>query len=132
MTQRPEMRLLVLDDGLEFCALLEEYSDLCRHQFKVSCRFAKTLSEVKEASVEWHPSMVLIDAHTEAADSFEVLDWFRDSESAVVLTSETMSREIEVSAKQRGASGYLPKTVNPDEMEGFLQRLVTMTDASQR
>jgi DNA-binding response OmpR family regulator len=117
------MRLLVVDDCSEFCELIQEFSELCSHQFGIRCEVVDSGQAAIAKIASWIPELVLVDAHLLEGSTLELRRLCREGQAPVVVTSDQMSLEIQSSATNWGAAGYLPKSLDPDEMELFLKRL---------
>jgi DNA-binding NarL/FixJ family response regulator len=69
------------------------------------------------------PELVVMDVRMPGMDGLTALDLLRSRhpEVKVVLLSATDDREVIQSALRRGASGYLLKSINPDEIPAALR-----------
>ena len=120
------MKLLVIDDCLEFRELVEEYSELCRHQFGLRCRSSDPGEIALEKIAAWLPELILVDAHAVQGGAAEIEALRSASNAQIVVTSEHLSPEIGAAAARWGAAGYIKKSRDPDEMELFLKRIADM------
>src|SRR5690606_31515740 len=118
------VRMLVLDDSAQFCEMLRDYAEMCRHEYTIECKHSNSTTEALEIMADWSPTIMLVDAHLSDGDAFELVDRFSDSSSSVVVVADSHSQEIEASARARGADGYLCKSENPDHMESLLYFLM--------
>lgn len=116
------LRLLVVDPQPEFSKLVKEYLEVAGLEWCIECRLASTVEEAQDEVSTWQPGVVLVDAHLQGSESSNFVQWCRSEHTEVVLLSDQPSREIEESAKRRGAS-YLTKTENFDEMELVINKL---------
>jgi len=121
-----ELRLLVVHDQKDFCDFFREQVDLNRHLYKIDCQCTTSGRQALELIREWAPTVVLLDAHISDINSFQVLDGCKSREVSVILTSESVSSEIEKSAQKHGACGYCQSFDDPDLIEQLLHQIVTM------
>ncbi|MBX7144074.1 MAG: response regulator [Oligoflexia bacterium] len=127
MTKSKEVKLLVVDEHDQYCTLIQEHAELYGHSLKIVCECVNSGREALERITKWEPSVVLLDAHLPDMNSFEVLDACRNGRATVVVSSEVCSREIEDSARAHGASGYVTKSDNPEDIEALLYELATVS-----
>lgn len=116
--------VLVCDDDPLLLELLE---------FKLGARGydvtrAQDGAEAMERLGESHPDVVVLDAMMPALDGFEVLRRIKENETlssipVLMLTSRKEEQDI-VTALEIGASDYIVKPFNPDELVARLTRLV--------
>ena len=118
-----DIRILLAHEDDEFTALTQEVADLCCYQLRIKCRKATSRAELIKQMECWNPTHIIVDAHLETIDIFEVLDLTRGSDIKVVVTSDEMSCEIENSVCRYGAFGYTPKTCDFDAIEQILRGL---------
>ena len=114
----------VMDDEWEG----RELKQRCMHITTVLRKFLP--ADYKEAIAKiasWKPSVILLDAHLQDVNSFEVLDSCREGRATVVVASDVCSREIMDSARDHGASGYVTKSESPEEIEALLFELATVS-----
>ena len=123
-----KVKLLVVDDQPEYFSQLSEYVDMCSHQYQFECRFADSRKSVGELLQHWHPTIVVLDAHACSVPCFELLEQLRLESIPVIVTSSSPSREIERTMLQRGATAYLPKTDDPDDLELVVNSLARFAE----
>lgn len=125
---KKKVRLLVVDDQPEYFEFIQEFSEICSHVYDIVCTYADTGEKAFELIRTWEPSIVLVDVHTANLDCFEFLDRCKRGAQPVIAVSNEQSKEIERSVLAKGATAYLPKTENPDEMESLLQEIISFSD----
>lgn len=122
-----EVKLLVVDEHSQYCSLIREHAEMYGHALKLVCECVNSGREALEKISTWEPSVVLLDAHLPDINSFEVLDACRNGRATVVVSSDVCSRDIENSARAHGASGYVTKSENPEDIEALLVELATVS-----
>ena len=121
-----KVRLLVVDDQAEFCDLVQEIVDVSRHIFDITCQITSSGEKAMELMKSWEPSVVLLDAHLSDSNCFEILEDCKHSSATIVVTSTEMSHEIEEAARKGGASGYVCKSNNLEDVERLVHDVATM------
>jgi DNA-binding NarL/FixJ family response regulator len=108
----PRIRLLIVDDhavvreGLE--AMLSMAPEISRIATAGDC------AEALAVCGTFHPDVVLLDLRLPGSDGFQVLDEIRRHSQRIrvlMLSSSATAAEVAL-ARQRGASGYLEKSVD--------------------
>ncbi len=127
MKYKKTVKLLVVDEQPGYCELIREHAEICSHQIDIICEYVTSGREAIEKIAEWKPSVILLDAHLQDINSFEVLESCREGRATVVVASDHCSRAIMDSARERGASGYVTKSENPEEIEALLVELATVS-----
>jgi len=73
------------------------------------------------------PDLILLDLNMPRVDGFEVLAWAKSEPTCksipIVVMSSSAQREDEVKARQLGASEYIEKTGDLDELRRFVSEL---------
>lgn len=127
MKYRKTVKLLVVDEQPDYCDLIREHAEICSHQIDIICESATSGREAIEKIAAWKPSVILLDAHLQDVNSFEVLESCREGRATVVVASDHCSQAIMNSAREHGASGYVTKSDNPEEIEALLVELATVS-----
>ena len=132
--RRKAVRLLLIGDEdsssdfENYFSGLKECAELCRHMFDVTCNFTNSGVEGKKLMRDWEPNVIIVDAHLHDFNSLEIVQFACTEHLPIVVTSDYPSREIENSAREQGAAGYLTKTDNPDELEMVLKEIVSIAN----
>lgn len=124
---RKTIKLLVVDEQASYCDLIREHAEICSHHVDIVCECVNSGKDAIEKIASWKPSVILLDAHLNDVNSFEVLQSCREGRATVVVASDHCSREIMDSARSHGASGYVTKSENPEEIEALLFELATVS-----
>ena len=120
---RKEIRLLVIDEQRDYFQTIQDYAEMCSHEYSIECTFACE-EDITDKLYSWHPSLVIVDAYV-GKDAFSVVKKCRDAGVSVIVVSETLIPEVEISLKDLGANGYLSKSQDPDDMDFILAYIAT-------
>ncbi len=123
---RKAVRLLVIMDDLSSQQQLEEQVSLIEHQYSITYKYAKSSAEVSELMREWGPSVVLVDAFCRSVNCFEFVEQWREGVSSIVVTSEAPSQSIAESAMLQGASAYIVRGEDLEDVEFLLEQIVAL------
>jgi len=120
------MRLLIVDDDIELCALLkeflerEEYSVTCIHDGRVGLEWAQQNS----------CDLVILDVMLPGLDGFEILKRLRATSRVPVLMLTARGQdEDRIIGLELGADDYLPKPFNPRELAARVKAILRRTEA---
>jgi DNA-binding response OmpR family regulator len=106
-------KILLIDDDVELCTMLEDY--LGRHGYKVV--MAHRGDTGLEKALAGGYSIVLLDVMLPGLDGFEVLRRLRASSSVNVLLLTARGEDVDrIVGLEIGADDYLPKPFNPREL----------------
>jgi DNA-binding response OmpR family regulator len=106
-------RILIVDDDVELCALLEEY--LRNQGFEI--RTANTGPAGLEAALDPGVDLVVLDVMLPGIDGLEVLRRLRARSRVPVLMLTARGEEVDrIVGLEIGADDYLPKPFNPREL----------------
>ncbi len=115
------MRILVIDDDAELCALLGEY--LKREGFTVECRHDGRSG--LERAVEGVFDLVVLDVMLPELDGFEVLRRLRSKSRLPVLMLTARGEDVDrIVGLELGADDYLPKPFNPRELTARIRAIL--------
>ena len=131
METRKHIKLLVVDEQLEYFQRIREFAELCAHQYKFECLFSPSEEEACANLKTWQPSVVLVDLHTEKISWEKLFEGCRASLIPVVATSLSPSKELAKNILDHGAAVYLPKSDDPEELEQLLQTVATVSVTSE-
>src|SRR5213082_3766695 len=121
MSQRPNQVLVIDDDEAAREILVELLGRIGFHAFSVADG---------KAGLEWlqgaaaPPQAVLLDLRMPGLDGFEVLRRYRENggTAPVIALSAMDEKEHVVKAMRLGASDYLVKPIEPDELREAIER----------
>ena len=118
------MRILVVDDELQICELLDEFLSMQGHQIT-------TVTSGEEAIIEFQANktpVVLLDIRMPGISGIEVLRRIKeiDSNTGVIMLSAFGDPDTVQEAFQAGADYYLEK---PIELEELMKVLVELEES---
>ncbi len=107
------MKLLIIDDDAELCALLQEF--LQREGFAVDCAHEgnSALAQAQEGGYD----LIVLDVMLPGLDGFEILKRLRISSRVPVIMLTARGEDVDrIVGLELGADDYLPKPFNPREL----------------
>jgi len=110
-----EAKILIVEDEVLFAKAVSKR--LQREGYR--CEIASRLALAKERQAEYAPDMVLLDMRLPDGSGLDFLSWLREqqaSEIPVLIMSAYGELEDAVTAMKLGASDYLKKPVDLDEV----------------
>jgi DNA-binding response OmpR family regulator len=130
MNQPPEPaplpQVLIIDDDLEFCALIQEYLSGCGYQVAAAHTGPDGVAMVVAGT--WHA--VILDVMLPGCDGFEVLRQIRETCGVPVLMLTARGDESDqIAGLEGGADDYLPKG---SSTRALLARLHAITRRAAR
>lgn len=121
-------RVLVVDDDVTFCLMLETF--LNKHGYKVQQSF--TFSDAGKKLSTFKPDIVLTDLRLPDSDGLEVLKSVMSDNPQIPVVLMTGYADIRtaVQAIKLGAFDYVAKPVNPDEILITIKRALNPVKSS--
>jgi response regulator RpfG family c-di-GMP phosphodiesterase len=112
--------ILVIDDDLAVCELLADSLAMFGHPAYTASNASEALEIVKRESIQ----LVLTDIDMPEVDGFEVLRSIKsyDADVEVVMVTGATDVDIAVRAIREGASDYVTKPLNLDEVQIVVER----------
>jgi two-component system response regulator CpxR len=121
--------ILLIDDDIELCSMLEDY--LVRHGFAVTMEHHGELGLHRALTGEY--AIVLLDVMLPGLDGFEVLRRLRTSSQVSVLLLTARGEDIDrIVGLEIGADDYLPKPFNPRELLARIRAILRRTAANRQ
>lgn len=124
------MRILVVDDDSTFCLMLESF--LKKRDFEVDTAFSFTEAArlIKNQSYQ----VVLTDYRLPERSGMDVLREAkqRNSNTAVIMMTGYADIRLAVSAIKQGASDYVAKPINPDEILAAIGKATESAPSTER
>src|SRR6267143_1395586 len=115
------MRLLIVDDDVELCALLGEF--LRREGYSVEC-----VNEGRhglELALEGGFDLAILDVMLPGMDGFEILKRLRAQSRMPVLMLTARGEDVDrIVGLEAGADDYLPKPFNPRELSARIHAVL--------
>jgi two-component system response regulator CpxR len=120
------MKILLVDDDVELCALLDEL--LSREGFEVAMEHdgARGLERAQSEKFD----LVVLDVMLPRLDGFEVLRQLRRSSMVPVLMLTARGEDVDrIIGLELGADDYLPKPFNPRELTARIRAILRRIEA---
>ena len=115
------LKILIIEDDISFCKLLERF--LMKNNYAVSIAFSAAEARLAIQNEEFN--LILTDLRLPDADGIELLAEFKAAYPQIPVVLMTGYSEVSTAVKaiKNGASDYISKPFNPDEV------LVVITNA---
>ena len=119
-------RILVVDDETKICDLLSRALSRRGHEVRTASGGAEALQRLDQGAVD----IVFTDLRMEPIDGLELLKRIKDRDPRIVVVVMTGHGEVEdaVACMKAGASHYLRKPLDIDELNAIAERAVELTD----
>jgi two-component system response regulator CpxR len=119
------MRLLIIDDDVELCSLLQQF--LNREGFAVQC--ANEGHAGLELAQSGGYDLLILDVMLPGLDGFEILKRLRTSSRVPVLMLTARGEDVDrIVGLELGADDYLPKPFNPRELSARVKAILRRTE----
>lgn len=107
-------KILIVEDDISFCKLLEKF--LIKNKYTVRTTFSATEARLAIQEDEFH--LILTDLRLPDADGIELLAEIKTTHSHIPVVLMTGYSEVSTAVKaiKNGASDYISKPFNPDEV----------------
>lgn len=116
-----KQRILIIDDDLELCALIQKYLELEQYEVVQRHDGESGLNDALSNSYE----LVILDVMIPQRNGFEVLGKFRRQSNVPVLMLTAKDSELDkVSGLRMGADDYLTKPFSMNEFMARVQSLI--------
>ena len=120
------MRILLIDDDVELCSLLDEL--LTREGFEVTMEHDGARGLERAQSESW--DLIVLDVMLPRLDGFEVLRQLRRTSMAPVLMLTARGEDVDrIIGLELGADDYLPKPFNPRELIARIRAILRRIEA---
>lgn len=115
-----EGRVLIVDDEPSLLESLEMY--LSEKGYTVAC--ARSVSEALQKSSSFEPGVIILDVRLPDGDGLEVLAELkrRNKDSGIIVITAFHDMETTIRAIKLGASEYIPKPIDVEELEEAIGR----------
>src|SRR5271169_1508645 len=115
------MKLLIIDDDAELCALLQEF--LHREGFSVDS--AHEGNSALAQAMEGGYDLIVLDVMLPGIDGFEILKRLRVSSRVPVIMLTARGEDVDrIVGLELGADDYLPKPFNPRELAARIRAIL--------
>ena len=117
-----EGRVLIVDDEPSLLESLEMY--LSEKGYTVAC--AQSVSEALEKNSSFEPGVIILDVRLPDGDGLEVLAELkrRNRDSGIIIITAFHDMETTIRAIKLGASEYIPKPIDVEELEKAIGRVL--------
>lgn len=120
------MRVLVIDDDVELCSLLQQF--LKREGFQVDC--AHEGHAGLERALKNEHELVILDVMLPGLDGFEILRRLRQQSRIPVLMLTARGEDVDrIIGLELGADDYLSKPFNPRELAARVRAILRRVEA---
>ena len=120
------MRILLVDDDAELCALLGEF--LRREGFQVE--YEHEGRRGLERAADGSADLVVLDVMLPGLDGFEILRQLRQSSKVPVVMLTARVEDVDrIAGLELGADDYLPKPFNPRELAARIRAVLRRYEA---
>jgi len=119
------MRLLIIDDDVELCSLLQEFLE--REEYSVQCVHEghAGLEQVQQGGYD----LIILDVMLPGMDGFEILKRLRTTSRVPVLMLTARGEDVDrIIGLELGADDYLPKPFNPRELSARVKAILRRTE----
>jgi two-component system response regulator CpxR len=119
------VRLLVVDDDVELCALLGEFL----HREGYSVQFEHEGRAGLSQAIEGGFDLIILDVMLPGMDGFEILKRVRQQSRVPVLMLTARGEDVDrIVGLELGADDYLPKPFNPRELVARIKAILRRWD----
>ena len=119
------VRILLIDDDVELCALLREFLE--REGFGVECEHNG--ARAVERTLREAPDVVVLDVMLPGLDGFEILRRLRPKSKVPILILTARGEDVDrIIGLELGADDYLPKPFNPRELTARIRAILRRTE----
>ncbi|MDC0357721.1 response regulator [Oligoflexia bacterium] len=123
MDEKKKVRLLVVDDHRGYCDLIRNNAEMWHYAYDLECEFASDAQEAFELIRDFCPTVIMLDAYIPDINCIDFIDAHRDGKATIVVTSEHPSTSLQQSVTAKGATVYVAKTDDPDELDVTLGKI---------
>ncbi|MES2239418.1 MAG: sigma-54 dependent transcriptional regulator [Bacteroidota bacterium] len=117
-------KILIIEDDISFCKLLEKF--LSKNNYAVSITFSAAEARLATQNEEF--DLILTDLRLPDADGIDLLAEFKTNFPQIPVILMTGYSEVSTAVKaiKNGASDYISKPFNPDEVLAVITNALTL------
>jgi two-component system response regulator CpxR len=120
------VRILLIDDDVELCSLLEEL--LRREGFQIQMEHDGSRGLERALSADF--DLIVLDVMLPQLDGFEVLRQIRRSKMTPIMMLTARGEDVDrIVGLELGADDYLPKPFNPRELTARIRAILRRIEA---
>jgi CheY-like chemotaxis protein len=127
MNIRKQVRLLVVDENEHYYDLIRESAEIWNEDYRIECEKVDSAEEAIQAICNWCPTIIMVDSHLDDMNCMDFLDRVSDGSAPLVVSSEHVCNQTRESVFAHGASDYISKTADPDEVDHLLGRIAMLS-----
>ena len=129
MLENDNKHILIVEDDLEICRLLDMFLRSKGYQVSLSNSGTEGLADI----IRLQPDLVVLDIMMPGMNGIEVCQKSRESYTGPIIMLTACSEEIsEISALDTGADGYLHKPLRPHILLSHIEALLRRESRSKR
>lgn len=115
------IRVLIVDQDPYFFKQMQEQIELNSHMFKIAFKHIEKISEAAESMSAWNPNLVVLDFANSPLLAAHLMQGCHQMDVPVVITGEVLNNEVESAARKIGATAYVVKSEDSDDMDKILE-----------
>ena len=128
-TVKPPVRILVIDDDIELCALMREFFAPSRVRPRGR---ARRPSWSRESASRAATALVILDVMLPGVDGFTLLQQLRRrTDVPVIMLTARTGIDDRIAGLERGADDYLPKPFGPGELLARIRAILRRTELGE-
>lgn len=126
---RAQLSLLLVDDDIELCRMMQEFFTANGHQLDCACNGREGLAAVQAGTYD----LIILDVMLPIIDGFAVLQQLRRTKDVpvIMLTARVQQRD-RLMGLNAGADDYLAKPFDPDELMARIRAVLRRSDTLNR
>lgn len=128
--KKRRLKVLIADHHPQFFQQISDFADVMADEIELTCKFADSATQALEMISSWEPSVIMLDVYMPDLSAFDVIEQCRQGVAPIVVTSNNQSEDIREAALDRGACAFIPKSQNPDDIEGLFYLLADLAEYS--
>jgi two-component system response regulator CpxR len=127
-TVKPPVRILVVDDDIELCALMREF--FAPHGFDLEAEHGGRRGLAR--ALEGGYRLVILDVMLPGVDGFTLLEQLRRrTDVPVIMLTARTGIDDRIAGFEKGADDYLPKPFGPGELLARIRAVLRRTELGQ-
>jgi len=127
-SKKKKVKVLIADNQPQFYEQIKEFADVMEDEIELTCEYADSARRTVELISSFEPSVILLDVYMPDMSGFDMLEKCKQGLAPIVVTSNNQSEDIRETALEKGASAFIPKSQNPDDIEGLFYLLADLSE----
>lgn len=116
-----QIKVLVVDQDPEFFKLIQEQIELNSIFYNIAVKHIDQINAATESLSSWNPNLVVLDFANSPLQAACLVKGCQHLEVPVVITGEVLNQEVEAAARKIGASAFIVKSEDSDDIEKVLE-----------